>query len=59
MKKLLLNSILLLCALVVGTSSSWAQAPVNTVLWSEDFSGFANNADPSGDVTNSHTGTTV
>ena len=57
-KHLLFKSLLLLCALIVGTSA-WAQAPVNTVLWSENFSGFANNADPSGSYTNSHNGTTV
>ena len=50
---------LLLFALIAGSSSVWAQAPVNTVLWSEDFSGFGNNVDPSGNYTNSHTGTTV
>ena len=58
-QKLLLKSMLLLFALIAGSSSVWAQAPVNTVLWSEDFSGFDNNVDPSGDYTNSHTGTTV
>ena len=59
MKKLLLKSMLLLCALIVGSMNGWGQAPVNTVLWSEDFSGYANNVDPSGEVTNIHTGTTV
>ena len=41
MKKLLLKSILLLCALVVGTSSSWAdtEVAVNDNLWSEPFKG--------------------
>ena len=58
-QKLLLKSMLLLFALIAGSSSVWAQAPVNTVLWSEDFSGFGNNVDPSGNYTNSHTGTTV
>ncbi len=58
-KQLLLTRMLLLVALLVGSVSTWGQAAVNTVLWSEDFSGFANNVDPSGDYTNSHTGTTV
>ena len=54
-----LKSFFLLCALIVGSVSVWGQAAVNTVLWSEDFSGFDNNVDPSGNYTNSHTGTTV
>lgn len=37
----------------------WGQAAVNTVLWSEDFSGYSANAQPSGNITNSHTGTVV
>ena len=59
MKKLLLKSMLLLSALIVGSSSVWAQASVGTVLWSEDFSGYSADAVPSGDITNSHTGTAV
>ena len=41
MKKLLLKSILLLCALITGTSSSWAdtEVAVNDVLWTEPFTG--------------------
>ena len=35
------------------------QAPINTILWSEDFSSYANSAVPSGSVTNSQSGTTV
>lgn len=34
------------------------QAPVGTTLWAEDFSGYAANDVPSGDITD-HTGTTV
>ena len=37
----------------------WGQASAGTTLWSEDFSGYAANAVPSGSITNSHTGTTV
>ena len=60
MKKLhLLKTMLLLCALIVGSSSVWGQAPVNTVLWAEDFSGYSNKTVPSGSVSNSHDGTTV
>ena len=58
-QKTLLQCLFLLCALIVGSTSVWGQAAVNTVLWSENFSGFDNNVDPSGDYTNSHTGTTV
>ena len=37
-----------------------AGAPVNTVLWAEDFSGWGDGDVPSDDnITNSHTGTTV
>jgi uncharacterized repeat protein (TIGR02543 family) len=37
-----------------------AGAPVNTVLWAEDFSGWGDGDVPDGDdITNSHTGTTV
>ena len=37
-----------------------AGAPVNTVLWAEDFSGWGDGDVPSADnITNSHTGTTV
>ena len=35
------------------------QAPVGTTLWAEDFSGYDNNTVPSGEITNSHSGTTV
>ena len=60
MKKLhLFKTVLLLCALIVGSGNAWAQAAVNTVLWAEDFSGYSNNTAPSGDISNSHTGTTV
>lgn len=37
----------------------WGQASVGTTLWSEDFSGYAADDVPSGEITNSHTGTTV
>ena len=59
MKKLLLKSMLLLSALIVGSGTMWAQASVNTVLWSEDFSGYSADDVPSGSINNSHTGTTV
>ena len=59
--KFYIKFLLLICVLLAGASfnSVWGQAPVNTVLWSEDFSGYANNSNPSGSITNSHTGTTV
>ena len=44
MKKLLLKSMLLLCALVVGSMNGWAQSP----LWSENFSSYSANDIPSG-----------
>lgn len=44
MKKLLLKSMLLLCALVVGSLNGWAQSP----LWSENFSSYSANDVPSG-----------
>jgi len=56
---LLTKTMLLLGALMAGGGSAWAQAPVGTVLWSEDFSGYAASSKPSGEITNSHTGTTV
>ena len=34
-------------------------AAVNTILWAEDFSGWSDGNVPSGNYTNSHTGTTV
>ena len=40
MKKLLqLKTMLLLCALIVGSGSIWAQASVNTIMWSETWTG--------------------
>ena len=50
---------LLLGALMAGSGSAWAQAEVNTVLWEEDFSGYSADDVPSGEITNSHSGTTV
>ena len=39
-KTFLLKTMLLLCALIAGTSSTWAQtAAVNDVLWTEPFKG--------------------
>ena len=59
-KTLLTKTMLLLCALIAGSSSVWADnATVGTVLWSEDFSGYSADDVPSGNITNSHTGTTV
>lgn len=43
-QKFLLKSLLLLCALIAGSSSVWAQE----TLWSEDFSSYENNAVPEG-----------
>ena len=58
-KQLLLTRMLLLVALLVGSVSAWGQAAVNTVLWSEDFSGYSADDVPYGSITDSHTGTTV
>jgi uncharacterized repeat protein (TIGR02543 family) len=45
---------------VLGVGNVWGDnAPVNTILWSEDFSGYSANNVPNGSITNSHTGTTV
>lgn len=46
-KKTLLHFWLLLLACVVGSGTMWAQAPVNTVLWQETWTGGAANATPS------------
>ena len=46
MKKLLLKSMLLLCALIAGSLDGWAQTPVT--IWSEDFSSYSANDVPSG-----------
>lgn len=43
-QKTLLKTMLLLCALIVGSGSAWAQE----TLWSEDFSSFSKDAVPSG-----------
>ena len=46
--------------MIVQPGKAVGQAAVNTVLWSEDFSGYSNNSNPtSSSITNSHTGTTV
>ena len=61
-KQLLLTRMLLLVALLVGSVSAWGQAAVNTVLWSEDWTGSttatsgSNSATPSANYGN---GTTV
>jgi Listeria/Bacterioides repeat len=50
------------CALMILISmpgKAVGQASVGTTLWSEDFSGYENNTVPSGEITNSHDGTTV
>ena len=52
-KTTLVKTMLLLCALVVGSGSVWAQSPVT--IWSEDFSGYSADDVPSG----THTGTVV
>ena len=44
MKKHLLKTILLLCALVAGTGSLWAQT---VTLWTEDWSGTTSSKTPS------------
>ena len=57
MKKLhLLKTMLLLCALIVGSSSVWAQT---VTIWSEDFSGYSADDVPSGTISLPHTGTSV
>ena len=54
MKKLLqLKTMLLLCALIVGSSSVWGQI----TIWSEDFSGYSAGDVPSGTISLPHTGT--
>ncbi len=56
MKKVFLKSMLLLCALIVGSSSAWA---VDVTIWSENFSGYSKDDVPSGTITLPHTGTIV
>ena len=45
-KHFLLKTMLLLCALIVGSSSAWADEVVT--LWSEDFSSYEANDVPEG-----------
>ena len=45
--------------LTIGVGNVWGGAAVGTVMWAEDFSGYTENAQPSGSTANSHTGTTV
>ena len=54
-QKLLLKTMLLLCALIAGGSSAWGQV----TIWSEDFSGYSADAVPSGTISMPHTGTTL
>lgn len=46
-QKTLLHFWLLLLACVVGSGTMWAQAPVNTVLWQETWTGGSANQTPS------------
>ncbi len=46
-QKTLLHFWLLLCAIVVGSGTMWAQAPVNTTLWEETWTGGSANQTPS------------
>lgn len=55
MKKLLLNSFFLLCALIVGTSA-WATDPIT--IWSENFNGLSENATPTAPTISAYTGVT-
>lgn len=55
----LIAALMLLTMISQPTRGLGQVAPVNTVLWAENFSGYNNNSDPSGSITNSHTGTTV
>lgn len=55
----ILTAALALLTILAIPIGMWGQAPVNTVLWAEDFSGYSANDVPSGSITNSHTGTTV
>jgi hypothetical protein len=57
MKKALLTKLmLLLCALIAGSSSVWAGDP--ETIWSENFDGLAANAKPTSPTDNAYTGVT-
>lgn len=55
MKQKLLKMMLLLCALIVGSSSVWGQV----TIWSEDFSGYSADDVPSGTISLPHKGTSL
>ncbi|MBO7074653.1 MAG: chitobiase/beta-hexosaminidase C-terminal domain-containing protein [Bacteroidales bacterium] len=55
----LLIAALALLTMIVQPGRAWGQATVGTTMWAEDFSGYANNAVPNGEITNAHDGTTV
>lgn len=57
MKKLLLmKTMLLLCALIVGSSSVWAGDQIT--IWSENFDGLAAEATPTSPTNSAYTGVT-
>ena len=56
MKKLLQRTMLLLCALIAGSTSLWAGDP--ETIWSENFDGLAANAKPTSPTNNAYTGVT-
>ncbi|MBQ7672239.1 MAG: chitobiase/beta-hexosaminidase C-terminal domain-containing protein [Paludibacteraceae bacterium] len=56
MKKVFLNCMLLLCALIVGSGSLWAET---VTIWSENFSAYSADDVPSGTISLPHTGTSV
>ena len=55
MKKLLLKSTLLLCALIAGSLSSWADSN-DVTIWAEDFTGLAADATPTSPTDDTYTG---
>jgi hypothetical protein len=57
MKKLLLKSMLLLCALIAGSLEGWADNN-DVTIWAEDFTGLAANATPTAPTNNTYTGVT-
>ena len=51
-----MKTMLLLCALIVGSTSSWGQSPIT--IWSENFDGLAENATPTSPTNSAYTGVT-